>query len=77
MPHIASYNKKIAVMGAISLENGDSFWDVKKDRYFKGYDVEAFIKFIKKERPDSKVAIFWDQATVHKTRLVKLAIEEA
>ena len=60
MPHITSYNKKVAVIGAISLTSGHSYWDMKKDGYFKGYDVEEFIRYIREEAGDTKLAIFWD-----------------
>lgn len=42
--HIPSYNKKIAIVGAISLDTGASLWSYKEESYFKGVDIAEFVK---------------------------------
>lgn len=62
--------KKTAVISAIS-KSGIPYSHTKNNGYFKKEDVVKFIEGLKKQNRLKRIALYWDNASIHTSEIVK------
>ena len=60
-------------MGAISSKGNYFYYD--RSHYFTAEDVLKFVKLIKQKMRGKQWAVFWDNATIHRAKVVDEYLE--
>ena len=58
-------------MGAISAKSGQQLCHLQLNKFFNSQDTVNFLKDLVKMNKQSKIAIMWDNASIHQSRIVK------
>jgi hypothetical protein len=58
-------------MGAISAKSGHQLCHLQVNKFFNASGTVDFLKDLLKENRQTKIAVLWDNASIHKSRVVK------
>ena len=65
-----SSSQRFAVMGGVSSTSG-RFTYISKPKFFDRFDTIKFLQQLRSENPNHKIAVFWDNCSIHYTKEVK------
>ena len=63
-----------AIICAITSKGGHIYYGSKQG-YFNSNDTINFLEFLLSKNPNKQVVVFWDNASIHKSRKVTAYIE--
>ena len=71
IPEISRDRKKVGVMGSINSITGDIIMHLNDGSFFNSEATIEFIKDIIEQNKNKKIALFWDNASIHKSSKTK------
>jgi len=57
-------------MGGVSMKTG-KFSYISSNKYFDRWDTIKFLRMIRHQHRRRKLAVFWDNCSIHKTQEIK------